>query len=192
MTFPRNVSSITVIALSLAACADQPAPAPGADQAPAAAADSIPPSLPPSPVLLEAEALRDPGAAADSTALLRFGVSKAESMAFLQRVLGKAPQQEGENADCAATYATWDNGLTVYFQNDRLAGWSVRTNEVRTASGIGIGVARAQVEAAHDTKVSESSIGTEFNAEGIAGTFDPAQPNGAITHMWAGVACIAR
>jgi hypothetical protein len=186
MTFSPVFAGFIIAIVSLNGCADAPPPA-------ANAADTTATQVATAPrLLLEAQALTEPRAVPDSAGLVRFGTPQSETMIFLERVLGDKPDQAGENADCNVSFATWKNGLTVYFANNRFAGWTVRGNEMRTTTGIGIGATRAQLESVYETKIVESTLGMEFNAEGIAGLLDAAQSNAPITHLWAGQTCIAR
>lgn len=129
---------------------------------------------------------------------LPFGTSKADTIAALERVRGKAAQ--GTNADCGAgpvQYANWADGLTLAFQNGRFAGWSLdgrAAGGITTADGIGIGTTRAELDSAIGTPldVRETSLGTEFTAGAYNGLFDGRVANSRVTDIWTGVNCVAR
>lgn len=104
-----------------------------------------------------------------------------------------APVEQGENADCAAKYARWENGLTVWFANGRFAGWSLdRGSRLTTVNGIGLGTTRAELHAAYNLEVVRSSLGEEFTIGGMAGLLESAAPDARVQHLWAGQTCIAR
>jgi hypothetical protein len=100
----------------------------------------------------------------------------------------------GDGSSRVITYP----GLSVYFSDDKLSGWSVRTDDVSgltTATGISLTTTRDQVQDAYDGKVKvfESTLGTEWTApDGISGLFKDATPNAAVATFWSGRTCIAR
>ena len=59
-------------------------------------------------------------------------------------------------------------------------------------SGIGVGSARAALDAVYSATVSTTTLGEEFSAGGLAGVFDGPTAAARITAMWAGTTCLAR
>ena|SRR5690606_17801342 len=124
---------------------------------------------------------------------LPFGMPSADVVAVLTRVLGTGPAEEGENPDCGIRFATWANDLSLSFSQSGFAGWSIRGNsDFTTASGIGIGSSRSELESAYDTDIRRTSLGEEFTAGGLAGVLDSSEPDAHVRHMWAGQVCLAR
>ena len=124
---------------------------------------------------------------------LRFGTAQAETLARVAP-LGQPPIQT--NAECGAgpiQVGQWPNGLTLLFQEGRFVGWTVdgaAGSRIRTRRGIGTGSTRAELAAAHDgVRIDESTLGTEFDAEGIGGLLESDAADAAITNLWAGTTC---
>jgi hypothetical protein len=59
-------------------------------------------------------------------------------------------------------------------------------------NGIGVGSTRAQLDAAFDPQITQSSLGTEFSAAGLGGVLESPAPTARITSLWAGTGCIFR
>lgn len=121
-----------------------------------------------------------------------FGTPQQQTMAMVSRVRGSA-RETGASEDCGDEYATWENGLTLRFSRGRFAGWSAAPGSgLATAAGTGPGSTRADLEAAHVTRVFASTLGTEFSIGDIAGVLESEASDARVLHMWAGVACIGR
>ncbi len=128
---------------------------------------------------------------------IAFGWPQRDVLGMLERLRG--PAAKGANKDCGAgpvDYATWPDGLSVVFQHNRFVGWgidSLGSGALSTASGVGPGSTRENLEAAYaDVSVLQSSLGTEFTAGGFSGLIDGSKASSRITHMWAGISCVAR
>ena len=67
---------------------------------------------------------------------------------MLESVRGAPPQKQGENIDCGATYATWSDGLTVWFDRGEFVGWSLAStgSPLSTAGGLMLGTTRSELE----------------------------------------------
>jgi hypothetical protein len=143
---------------------------------------------------LEGEGLRGFAVPSGSARPVPFGSPRAAVLDFLQAIYGSPPREQGENLDCGAEFAGWKDGLTVWFAEDRFVGWSLqdRDGTLTTASGVGIGSVRSELEAAHVIEVVDSSLGVEFTSGGLAGLLDSARPDARVTNLWAGLTCIAR
>ena len=62
-----------------------------------------------------------------------------------------------------------------------------------TVDGVGLGKTLTDLEANYSVDVIESTLGTEFNASNsLFGLVSANEPNGVITNLWSGVACIFR
>ncbi|MDG2534886.1 hypothetical protein P6144_14595 [Sphingomonas sp. HITSZ_GF] len=126
-----------------------------------------------------------------------FGMAKADAVKMLTAALG-SPIEQAENQDCGAGslgYAAFRDGLSLYFQDDKFAGWDLDGREngkFTTGNGIGIGTTRKELEAAGSVEVGESTIGHEFMMGDLSGLLSSAAPDGKVTNLWAGVTCIAR
>jgi len=129
-----------------------------------------------------------------------FGRPMAEVIATLTAVQGSdggTPPVQLENADCGAIAATWaSTGLTAWFARQRFVGWSVQPpaqgTALTTASGIGLGSTRTELEGAYAADVARSTLGIEFSAGGLAGLLDSARPDARVVNLWAGQACLGR
>lgn len=127
---------------------------------------------------------------------LPFGLPQERVLAVLQAFRG--PADRGTNSECGAgplDYAVWADGLTLHFQDGRFAGWALdgrAEGAHSTRSGIGPGSTRRELEAAYNSRIEQSSLGTEFTAGGISGILHGAGGEARITDMWAGLSCVFR
>jgi hypothetical protein len=193
-------TSLLVLALGLAACgprnpaantANAAAGAP-ANGAAAGNAAATPPQAGQPSVALDGEGLRL--VSGGSARALPFGTPKAQTIAALTGALGGPATEQGTNEECPAGpvgYATWQGNLNVVFDEDRFVGWDSRGG-LTTMNGIGVGSTRAELEAAFDPEIAQSSLGTEFSAAGMGGVLESPAPTARITSLWAGTTCIAR
>ena len=161
-------------------------------QAPMATPESSGPA--PARLALDGEGLRSFAISSGSSRLIAFGTMRDEAMRMLETVQGMPARDQGENIDCAASYASWPDGLTVWFADGEFAGWSVGSADatVATASSLRVGSSREELQSAYDARIAPSTLGTEFNAGGIAGLLDSPDANARVTDLWAGRTCIAR
>lgn len=202
----RRIVPLLILA-TLAACApDAPAvPEDGTAPAPAAPAEAAAPAA--APVLtVEAEGLRLFDPASGSARPLPFGTGPAQAMAALA---SRGAAETGTNADCGAgplAYARWPDGLTLWFQDERFAGWALNPRPdtaprpdsaspsappsgVSTASGLTIGSTRADLDSAYAATVTQSTLGTEFAAGELYGLLDGEGSGARVIALWAGVSC---
>jgi hypothetical protein len=194
----RNPRPILLLAL-LACCTDPPgddepaaAPAPAAmparasTPAPATASDSA-------AIALEGDGLRIFIIPSGSARPIPFGTPAADVIALLTKILGSPPREEGDSPECGGRFATWSAGLTTWFTRGAFAGWHVSDgSRLTTASGIGLGSTRADVESAYAVEVRRTSLGVEFTAGKLAGILESSQTDAHVLHLWAGVTCVAR
>jgi hypothetical protein len=144
-----------------------------------------------------------------STSEIPFGKPFDQMIEIINNVLQSKPTTIGINSECGAgplKMASWNNGLTVVFQNKKsesktpesnwqFAGWFVGNNsknskEISTMAGIGIGSTRAEMESAYVLSVSKTSLGYEFStSSGLFGIFDGPNKEAKITSLWSGLSC---
>lgn len=128
---------------------------------------------------------------------MSFGMARADAVKMLSAALG-SPIEQADNQDCGAGslgYAAFRDGLSLYFQDGKFAGWDLDGREngkFTTGNGIGIGTTRKQLEAAGKVEVGETTIGQEFMLGEMSGLLSSDAPDAKVTNLWAGVTCIAR
>lgn len=180
---------VPALALLLAAC--------GGD-----AAESEAPAAPPTTSELAADMPDDPDLVVSSGGLrvatpdgadeaVPFGSPFDAAVEAIAAVRG-APAERLFVEMCDADYATWPPGLAVYGQDGLLVGWALDdAEETVTAAALRLGLPRADLDA-RGAEVSESTVGTEFAIDGVAGLLSGDDPDGTVTHLFAGSTCIAR
>ncbi|AQR75421.1 hypothetical protein [Sphingomonas sp. LM7] len=132
-----------------------------------------------------------------ATRLVPFGMPREAATQMIAGVIGN-PIEQGDNQECGAGalgFASFREGLGLYFQGGKFAGWDLDGREggrFATAAGLGIGSARTQLESASKVEIEDSTIGIEFRAGGLSGLLSARDPSGEVTNLWAGVTCIAR
>ena len=199
---------LSLAMLPLAACSAEPQanPSTNAAAAPSAPQAASPPAqAPAAPVFaalaIEGEGLRlldrDSGAARP----IAFGTAREPVMRALAF---RGAAETGSLEECSAgplDYASWSDGLTLYFQEGKFVGWAVGRDggnsgsggpAIATVAGVGPGSTRAELDSAYAAKVFESTLGTEFAAGDLFGILDGTRPTSRITHMWAGASCNMR
>ncbi|HEX6371860.1 MAG TPA: hypothetical protein VF006_23255 [Longimicrobium sp.] len=142
-------------------------------------------------VVLAADGVEVGGAAGR----LAFGSGREQVLAAVGAVLG-TPTEQGTNEECPAgplshvQYA----GLQLVFQDGGFVGWFAQEGSpLRTARGIGPGSTLGQVKAAHPAAtVEETSLGSEFAADGLYGIVTSPSNEGKVQVMFAGTNCIFR
>ena len=201
-----RLASLTALLL-LTACAPDPAPPPVAAQPedslvkdpanmtapPTALSPPAAPTRAEAPALaIDGEGLRLFNPANGAARPLPFGIARAF---VLTALAGRGAPDLGTQTECGAgplDFATWRDGLKLYFQADKFTGWAIdrrAAGKVTTASGIGLGSGRSDLEAAYSVKVVQSTLGTEFTAGDLAGLLDGPDPRAKITNLWAGTSC---
>ena len=132
-----------------------------------------------------------------ATRHVSFGMDKATATQMVGAALG-SPIEQSALEDCGAgalDFASFREGLSLYFQEGKFAGWDLDGREngkFATADGIGIGSTRKALEASGPLTVEESSIGHEFTLGEMSGLLSSVAADGKVTNLWAGVSCIAR
>ena len=176
-----------LLLLVLAAC-DSPraqADAAGGERAPAAQPPVSPTASP--RVLLEGHGLR----LASAAGTIVFGGDRDRALAAVEEALGAPPSAQGETAACAggaSRFARWDDALTLWFDDDKFAGWTV-DGALTTPDGITVGSPRRHVERLAGFEAKESGVAAEFSAGGYRGRLDGAGPGARVSALWAGTPC---
>lgn len=191
----RLIAAVAAPALLLAACgqpAEEPASAPAPVETSVTPGTEAPPAATPAPastrlVGLDPEGLRLIDRNSGSTASLAFGQPAEQVLSVVGASRG-APTDRGTNSECGAgalDYASWDDGLTLWFQNGTFSGWATNEQGATLMTGVGVGSSRADLEGAHVIKVEQTTLGTEFALGAISGILE----NDRVTNMWAGANC---
>lgn len=119
---------------------------------------------------------------------------------IVNSVLQSGVPEAGLNSECGNSplkMASWDNGLTLVFQEAqgdwRFVGWFMgvapgNSEPLTTmAAGIGIGSTRAEMKSAYVIDVSKTSLGHEFSTSaGLYGIFSGSSDSARITSLWSG------
>lgn len=194
-----RTASLTMLALLAACRRDAPGADPQRNHA-AAVSDEVVVPEPPAEVNLAGPAAPAVQLAPDGLTITPAG-GEAHQLSFglpreaVTADLG-APQQQGIASDCGVGplgYARYPGGLSLSFQDDSFAGWTLDRGTLVTAEGIGIGSTRQQIEATGPvTVMDQSTIGIEFVASDFSGLLDSRGPAARITQLWAGITCITR
>ena len=192
--------TVTLPLAALAACSNETPSDQPVEAAPAAAPMAPVPAVAEketaskeNPALVvEAEGLRLFNKQSGSARAIAFGTPRDAVLSMLA-FMGKP--DTGTNDECGAgalDYADWSDGLGLFFQDDKFAGWNLNEGgkgAMTTASGIGIGSSRADLETAYAADISETTLGTEFAAGELFGLLDGKGKTAKISHMWGGVSC---
>lgn len=128
------------------------------------------------------------------TRMIAFGTPRAETLALVKSALGD-PSVTNRCEVAPLTGAQFGERMAIYFENDRFAGWSANPRGGRglsSMSGVRIGSTRAEMEDSLVLEISQTSLGTEFDAGGLAGVLSGRGPEARVEALWAGMACIAR
>jgi hypothetical protein len=165
----------------------------GATESPATKpADSTVPAL-------DGEGLRAVATSTGSTTPIPFGTRRERVMTAMT-ALRHAPDEQGVNPECGAgplEFATWHDGLRLWFSDGRFVGWGVDgraegSGSDTTLAGIGTGSTLVELRDVYTTRVDETSLGVEFDAGGLHGVLSGTGPSARVTHLWAGTVCIVR
>lgn len=184
------------LCLIVVACKDRAAPTvplapPPPDAAQSPAHFASPAEAASLKLALDSEGLRVFNTVTGASRLLPFGAARADLVKAVSAAQKAQPLLQGDNIHCRAAYASWPSGLTAIFAKDRFAGWSALHADpaLTTASGIGVGSTRAELEGAYKILVTASGHGTEFTAGALAGRLDAGGPDARVTALRAGLAC---
>ncbi len=131
-----------------------------------------------------------------SNRVFAFGMPKAEIVAAVTAIRG-APTETGANAECGAGPMDFVHfgGLSLNFQQDRFVGWSVGppagAQPLEDHWGLRLGTARANLTDGDQpaATIETSTLGVEFDADGIGGLLSSDAPDATVTVLWAGSNC---
>jgi hypothetical protein len=181
-----------IAAIILAACSQPEAREQPAQRIPQQATGGVDTNV--VAIAVEGEGLRLFVIATGAARPMPFGADSALVHGAITRAAHAEPVETGAGADCPGSFARWENGLTLRFDDSRFVGWSVRGGDgsIASVSGIGIGATRTDVESAMVIRVSSTSLGAEFTAGEMAGVFSGTAASDTVTALWAGEVCIAR
>ena len=156
-----------------------------------------------STIALSANAIQIVNQTSGSTKEIAFGMRLEQLVEIVENVLKSKPTIN-MNSECGAgplKFATWDNGLTLLFQEKKkdewlFAGWAAnkpKNNQTKltTMANVGIGTSRNEIESAYVINVTRTSLGYEFSTKSndFFGIFDGPNENSKITNLWSGVSC---
>jgi|TARA_R110000822_G_scaffold56144_1_gene141979 hypothetical protein len=185
-------------AVLLAGCGD---PAPEARDAPSVASTPEPSAAPAAAagdsgatLALEGDGLRVFVLPSGSARPIPFGTDPVQTLELLEAARGEPPSNLGQNPDCGEQFAEWSDGLLVWFDHEAFAGWSLADTAapLSTVDGLKIGSTRAQLQSGgRVVEIAPSARGVAFTAGGVAGLLASDAPDAPVTHLWAGMACIA-
>ena len=119
-----------------------------------------------------------------------FGRAQPGVIDTVSRLLGDGPEAVTTNAECGAgpvTSATWEDGLTLNFQNGDFVGWVSSDPDLGVAGGFRPGMSRLEMP---QTSFQITTLGTEFSRSDINGILT--EGDAAIRLLWAGTTCFFR
>lgn len=128
---------------------------------------------------------------------INFGLPAEQAIQMATAALG-SPMERATQSECGAgplEYATFRDGLTLFFQDGKFAGWDLDGREngsYSTGNGIALGISRADLAAITELEVVDTSIGREIRAGGLSGLLGDPSEGERVTNLWAGVTCIVR
>ncbi|HEY0061339.1 MAG TPA: hypothetical protein VGC21_04410 [Telluria sp.] len=200
LTLMARLTRLLPLALLLAGCRERavsppPAPPPAPAHNTVSAVQVATPAEVAALVLaVDGEGLRLFNSVSGAARPIPFGTGKDDALALVTRSRKVPPQEQGDSADCGASYARWPGGLSLWFVDGKFAGWSLtpEASAVSTASGLRPGSTRAELESAYQASVVDSTLGVEFTAGGLGGLLDSRRPDAKVTHLWAGTTCLDR
>ncbi|MEW4447750.1 hypothetical protein [Qipengyuania sp. JC766] len=118
--------------------------------------------------------------------------------AELAKSLGPVAER-GRNEECGAgpvESSRFDGGLTINFQDGRMAGWVLEQGDADIATkdgGITVGSSFAELDAAYTVELVDSTLGDEFTTgEGINGFLTGEGDARTVESLYAGTTCFFR
>jgi hypothetical protein len=138
-----------------------------------------------------------------STNEIGFKMPLKQTIETIEKVLGSKPviTINSEFGAGPLKMATWDNGLTLLFQEKSknswlFVGWAAsviknQKSKLNTMSGIGVGSTRNDIKSAYVIKENKTILGYEFSTKSndLFGIFDGSDGTSLITNLWSGVSC---
>jgi hypothetical protein len=134
-----------------------------------------------------------------SSQQLDFGSPRDQIVAAVTAIRGR-PDGDGAYEECGAgpTQYVRFGPLTLNFQEDRFVGWILDGPSgeppIEHEMGLGIGTSRADLVESDqgEASIEQTSLGTEFDANGIHGILSSDAADARVTELWAGVSCAVR
>lgn len=190
--------ALIVVALLAGGCRESappaaPKPVPQANDV-AAVQVTTPAEVAAQKLALDPEGLRLFNTVSGASRLIAFGTAREQAQRAISAAAKAEPVEQEDSPDCGAAYARWTDGLSAWFRDGKLSGWSVGPDSagLATASGLRPGSTRAELDAAYGARIVPSTLGVEFSAGALGGMLDSARPNARVTLLWAGTTCLAR
>jgi hypothetical protein len=128
----------------------------------------------------------------------RFGMSKAEIVAVVAQMRSWETKSETSGACGAGAMEFVRFGtLTLNIQNGLFVGWSLdgprAAQPIEEEYELGIGTPRAEIDPLNgESIIRTTTLGVEFDSDGIHGLLGSNAPDAVVTHLWAGTNCHAR
>lgn len=131
---------------------------------------------------------------------VRFASPQAQTIAAVAPVLGQ-PRAINEIADCGGSgpaKAADYGALVLFFQGETFIGWEQRSASenpyIGTPGGVASGSARSDLAAAlgGNPSIEQTSLGTEFDWQGIYGLLASDRPDARVERIWGGSNCAMR
>jgi hypothetical protein len=119
-----------------------------------------------------------------------FGRAQVGVVDTVSRLLDERPVEVVTQPECGAgpvTAASWEDGLTLNFQDGTFLGWTSRDPDLPVAGGFRPGQLRVQMP---QVSFQVTTLGDEFARSEVAGLLDPT--GNEIALLWAGVTCFFR
>jgi hypothetical protein len=196
MTVRRIATALALLALTAACGSDEPPPV-AVETEPSTAEVAEPAGEVDPPLLVDAGGLRLLDRSGGGARRFAFGSGwqgVRDALAF------RGEAETGTNRECRAgplEFARWPDGLTLYAQAGKFAGWALdgrsagtgAAGGISTAAGIGPGRTRADLDKAYSPAISQTDLGTEFSTGGLSGVLDGPDQTAQIIALWAGTSC---
>lgn len=131
---------------------------------------------------------------------IRFGAPQADTIRAVSRTLGD-PTRTNAVEDCGGSgpaQAADYGPLVLFFQGGTFIGWEQRDRSenpyIGTPGGVNVGSRRPDLDAALGgaPSVERTSLGTEFDREGIYGLLASDRADAQVDRLWGGNNCAMR
>lgn len=157
-----------------------------------------------SALVLASNALQILNEETGSTTDLLFGMEVDQLEDIVSTTLESDFKGRQLNTECGAgplTMSSWENGLTLVFQENKnsktweFAGWFLdgsgsASGELATTSGVRIGSTLTDLEQDYSAEVKQTSLGHEFStSSGLYGILSGPGKDAKIKSMWSGMSC---
>ncbi len=122
-----------------------------------------------------------------------FGRAEEGAVAAVTRILGE-PQSRSVNSECGAgaTTIVKFKEIDLLFLEGDLRGWVTNYRLTVAGNGLSPGIMRNQLAYGAYGPFRETSLGVEFEADGVFGLLPDAAPDTPIQLLWSGTSCFFR